>query len=207
MRRAAAKAAADLERALDVDVNGALFCDASGPVLDQTGEEAGFVPVTKPALACGTKLASAVATLASERRKCLLNSAIRAFRDRPSDEATCQSKAQRHYEQSAAKAIARGGCPACLVSAARAALSQETKAVLDAERGNVLPCLGGYFFQLGGGLEATAPTTLTPQREVARRLDPDETGAFRRSRASPSSPTPSSIRRASPFSTSPPTNP
>ena len=175
LRSAAARAAADLARALDVDVNRRLFCEPSGAPLDPSGAVAGFVPATKPALACGVRIGTRAVKLVSGGLQCIGKSIVTAARGRTFDEAACQEAARNHYQRSAAKLPSR--CPLCLATAS-AALFQEARALIDAERPTLTPCLTGYFFHAAGRLDDALPTATAPERILAPRLDPDETGTF-----------------------------
>jgi hypothetical protein len=147
---------------LDVQ-NGLVYCDASSDTpIDQSGDDAGFLPASKDGLKCSDGVGKDLAKLWGAIAKCSTKAADAAFKGKSFDEDTCRSTATGKYDAAAAKLIAKGGCPACLDAGAQSALRDALLTQLDAIDGQIFVCPAPTTTTTTTTLPTTTTTTSVP---------------------------------------------
>jgi len=135
-------AAASIEAFLDargID----LYCDATTATeIDPGGDDSGFVPPTQDVLACTKRIGIALAKLGKSAVRCHKTAAAEGLElaDPPYEEEACEDAARSKFDNSAAKLLARGTCPACLDLAAVTALGVAETDRIDDDNAFVYPC-------------------------------------------------------------------
>lgn len=127
-----------------LDARGAgVYCDAaSGVLLDAGGDDDGYVPATRDAVACTKRVTIALGKLTKGVVRCHQQAAADGFAasDPPFDEEGCEQAAEDKYATTASRLLAKGTCPSCLDAPALTSLGEDTASRLDAGNDALFPC-------------------------------------------------------------------
>lgn len=122
---------------------GSVYCDpTSGTALDPGGDDAGFVPAGKGALACANAVSKGLAKLAAGVLTCHRKAVASGLKGGSTDDEPCESSARTKFDAGTTKLVAKGNCPTCLGVEPQGTLADTVVALAEQASGRLYPCPG-----------------------------------------------------------------